>query len=146
MRGGAALFLVGALAGGIAVSVVNAGRLDRLYLEKEKIRVELFETADRLHKLEKRWAGRSENLVRAVIIELATEAGAFDELSLQQAAAAITADLVGKSVSTLHPHLLLNLLDGRLLSVNGKFYRLSVNWIIIGEEVIVNLDAAPAAG
>ncbi len=128
------------------MNIVNAAHLDRLYLEKEKIRVELFETTERLSKLEKQWAGRDENLVKAVVIELVTEAGAFDELSLQEEVAAITADLIGKNVTTLHPHLLLHLLDGRLLGVNDKFYRLAVNWIVIAEEVIVNLDAAPAAG
>lgn len=146
MRHGTAFFLIGALAGGVAVNIVNAAHLDRLYLEKEKIRVELFETTERLSKLEKQWAGRDENLVKAVVIELVTEAGAFDELSLQEEVAAITADLIGKNVTTLHPHLLLHLLDGRLLGVNDKFYRLAVNWIVIAEEVIVNLDAAPAAG
>lgn len=138
--------MVGALAGGIAVNLVNANHLDRLYLEKEKIRVELFETTDRLHKLEKQWAGHKENLVKAAIIELTTEAGPFDQLSLQQAVTAITADLVGQEVSALHPHLLLSLLEGRLLSVGDKYYRLAVNWIVIAEEVIINLDVVPVAG
>lgn len=146
MRGPLAAFLAGALAGGIAVSVLHAARLDLLYLEKEKLKVELFEATDRLRKLEKQWVSHDGGRVRAVSIELETEAGAFTRLSLHQAAGAVTADLVGERISTLQPRLILKLLDGRIMSVEEKAYRLTVNWIIIGEEVMINLTAVPAAG
>ncbi len=143
MKRGISLWLLGLIAGGVLCSLVTGPGLEKLYQEKERLKVELFETTDRLHRLEKQLHTRETEQVQAVNIELATSAGTLAELALRQALAEITAELVGEKIDLLKPSLLVKLLDRRMLIVEDKQYVITVHWVVIGEKITFNLTASP---
>ncbi|HHX87426.1 MAG TPA: hypothetical protein GX693_04500, partial [Firmicutes bacterium] len=113
-----------------------------LYQEKEKLKVELFETTGRLYQLEKQLRTRETGQVQTVTVELGTPAGTMDQLALRQALAEITSELIGEKIELLKPELLVKLIDQRVLTVEGKQYLISVRWIVLGEEITFNLNAS----
>ncbi len=144
MKRGVALWLLGLIAGGTLCSLATGSSLEKLYQEKERLKVQLFETTDRLHQLEKQLRTRETEQVQAVNIELSTTAGTLVELALRQALAEITSVLIGEKIDLLKPSLLVKLLHQRVLTVEGKQYVISVRWVVIGEEITFNLTASPA--
>lgn len=136
------VLLLGALAGGIAVTLYHSARLDQLYWDKERLKVQLFETTERLAKVESLWVTHQEGEIIAVQIRLEGDIDAFTGLELERLAGELTADLVGEKIDNLNPGLLLALLDGRILTVEGKDYLVEVKWIIIAREVIFNLNVS----
>jgi hypothetical protein len=137
--------LLGALAGGIVITLYHAARVEQLYWENEKLKVELFDTTDRLVKLESRWLSHEEFEITAVNIEWSGEISAFTELELTKKVHEITGSLVGQKIDHLNPRLLIPLLDQRKLTVDNKDYLISVNWVVISEEILFNLTASPAS-
>ncbi len=139
-----ALFL-GVVAGAILVSLFSASRLEQLYWEKEKLRVDLFEATERLHKVESLLATHKEGEILSATIKLESEENAFTELELRQQIGEITSDIVGTQIDTLNPDLLISLLQGRRLTVEGKYYLIDVAWVIIAQNTVFNLIVLPAA-
>ena len=141
----APLFL-GALAGAIAVSLTQAATMERLYWEKERLQVELFETTDRLAKMETFWEDHQEGEIISVALQLEPGLNAFTELALRQSLTEIASGLVGETVDSLDFELLLALFHKRKVTVEGKDFLISVNWAVIARETVVNLSAVPAGG
>ncbi len=144
MRQNLAALLLGALAGAIIFSLVNAGRLEQLYWEKEKLRVDLFETTERLAKVESLLDTHQEDEVISVKIEINSSLNAFTQLELRERLSEVSAGLVGEKIENINPELVLALFQNRKISVDGKDYLTTVNWIIIARETIFNLTASPA--
>ena len=127
------------------ITLYHAARVEQLYWENEKLKVELFDTTDRLVKLESRWLSHEEFEITAVNIEWSGEISAFTELELTKKVHEITGSLVGQKIDHLNPRLLIPLLDQRKLTVDNKDYLISVNWVVISEEILFNLTASPAS-
>ena len=143
MKRRAAFLLLGLIAGGAAFNLVTGPGQEELHREKERLKVELFETADRLRQLEKQLQTHEAGQVRAVN----TSSLPFDtlvELALRQALAEITSELIGEKSEQLKPSLLVKLLDQRVIDVEGKQYLVTVCWVVIGEELTFNLTASAA--
>lgn len=136
--------ILGALAGGIIIGLFNAAAMEQLYWETEKLRVELFETTERLAKMESLWDDHQEGEIISVSIELDKGLNAFTELALRQSLNEISSGLVGEQIDNMNPELILALYQNRKLTVEGKDYLVTVNWVIIARETVVNLSAAPA--
>lgn len=143
MRGILPVLVLGILAGGTAVSVFHAARLDRLYWEKEKLMVQLFETTERLSRLQSLWeSGQSAEII-AVTIRLNGDVNEFVLLELERTLNEMTAGLIGENIDNLNPDLLRQLVDRRKITVEDKDYLVTVRWIILGRETIFSLDASP---
>ncbi len=138
--------ILGALTGGIIVSLFNAATMEQLYWEKEKLRVELFETTERLAKMETLLEDHQEGEIISVSIELDKGLNVFTELALLESLHEISSGLVGEQVEDLNPELILALYQNRKLTVEGKDYLVAVNWVIISRKTVVNLSASPADG
>lgn len=107
--------------------------------------MELFETTDRLLKLESRWLSHEEWEIMAVNLEWSGDITAFTELELTKKVHEITGSLVGQRIDQLNPRLLIPLLHQRKLTVDNKDYLITVNWVVIAEEILFNLTASPAS-
>ncbi|NMA92941.1 MAG: hypothetical protein GX973_07490, partial [Firmicutes bacterium] len=142
MKRRAAFLLLGLIAGGAAFNLVTGPGQEELHREKERLKVELFETADRLRQLEKQLQTHEAGQVRAVNIELSSPFDTLVELALRQALAEITSELIGEKSEQLKPSLLVKLLDQRVIDVEGKQYLVTVCWVVIGEELTFNLTAS----
>ncbi len=144
MRRGLGYWLLGLISGATLCSLIIGPSLEKMAREKEKLKIELFETTDRFHQLEKQLRTWETGQVQAVNIELSTTAGTLVELALRQAVAEITSELIGEKIDRLKPSLLVKLLDQRVLTVEDKPYAISVCWVVLGEKITYNLIAASA--
>ncbi|NLA04440.1 MAG: hypothetical protein GX881_01835 [Firmicutes bacterium] len=138
------LLFLGIIAGGLLVHLFHAARLEKIYWDKEKLKVELFETTERLARGEALWADRPAEKVSSVELVITGELDDFEELELQRQAGEITAPLIGSVLEELEPELVVALLHRRKLTLEGKDYRLDVNWVVIAPRTRFNLSVSPA--
>ena len=66
MRRNLGALLLGALAGGMIIHLNHAHRLEQLYWDKERLKVQLFETTERLSRIEEMWADQQKGEISSV--------------------------------------------------------------------------------
>lgn len=131
-----ALVLTGAIAGAVAMNTYLNRRMDELYISREKIKVELYETTERLNKLETLWQNQQTMMIRDVKIRFEQEQhDPYLEVKLREAVSQLTQDLIGENVETVPHALILHLIDQRIVDVEGKRYRIQVKTVIVAETV-----------
>ncbi len=139
-----AVFLVGILVGASVINLLFGSMIDELYWEKENLKITLFETTERLRKLEDQLETHQNQVVREVKIELVLDKNSFTELSLRQAISEIVGNLVGEELSGLNPYLIHQMIDGRNIKLDdNQLFRIEVIWIIISEQIIFHLSCNP---
>ncbi|NLA12496.1 MAG: hypothetical protein GX883_10305 [Firmicutes bacterium] len=144
MRRGWGLFILGLIAGALLIHLYQAKSMETLYRQREKLKVELFETTERLTRSEALWADRPEEKIRS--IELSINGAKLDDLvrlELKRLSSEIAAALIGSPAGGLEPEVAVSLLHGRKLTVEGKDYQIAVDWIVIAPKTLINLSAAP---
>jgi len=140
------VLLLGALAGGLIIHLYHAERLEQLYWDKEKLKVELFETTQKLARLEALWADQQEGEIRSIDLTITGELDHFVQLELQRLISEITSGLIGATTRDLEPDLVVALLHRRQFTVEEKDYLVTVNWVVIAPETLFNLSVSPAPG
>ena len=130
---GMAWLVLGFMVGAITVSLVSGRQMEELYREREQLRVALFETRERLLKLEDLWESRGDEIIREIRILLETEEDRFIELALQQAIQEIVKDLVGEKVQSLNPSLVIRMLDERKVAAGEREFVLELEAVVISE-------------
>lgn len=136
--------LLGALAGGLLIHLSHARSLEQLHWEKEKLKVQLFETTERLSRMEAMWEEQQKGVVKSVKFVIQGEIEPFAGLELQRLAGEITSGLVGAAIEEVQPDLAVALLQRRKLTVEKKDYLVAVNWVVIAPETMFNLSVSPA--
>ncbi len=130
----AIVFLIlGFIVGSIVIFLFSATRMEELYQEREQLKVKVFETTERLSKLEEMWESKEEQIIKEIKIELKTEKNTFAELSLKQSVHEIVKDLVGEKVKALNPLILINMIEGRIIQADNKKYQLDLKAVTISE-------------
>lgn len=115
--------------------------MDELYHEREQLKVTVFETKERLNKLEEQWESKEEQIIKEIKVELKTEKNSFAELSLEQSVHEIVKDLVGEKVNALNPYILINMLEGRIIKVDNNNYQLDLKTVVISETLSFYISA-----
>lgn len=105
--------------------------------------MDLFETTERLARIETLWADRPEEEIRSVVLSIKGEINDFVELELQRLVGEITAELIGCVIGELEPDLAAALLHRRKFTIEGKDYLVTVNWIVIAPETMFSLGVSP---
>jgi len=139
--------LIGMLFGAVCMNLYLRQRLDELYISREKLKVELYETTERLKKLESQ-DKQKQNVIRAIEIQFMKENGdPLTELALETAILELTQNLIGEEIEKVHHTLVIHLLDRRILEVDGKRYQLQVKTIVIAPKMtfVLNYVADPDA-
>ena len=129
----AAFFVLGLFLGAVSIFVFSGQQLEDLYQERERLKVDLFETRERLTRLEDLWESRHEEIVREIKIDLDMERDTFGELSIKKAIQEIVNDLVGEKVQSLNPTLVIRMLDDRKIMADEREYRLDLQAVVISE-------------
>lgn len=137
---------LGLIAGGLIIHLYHAERLEQLYWDKEKLKVELFETTERLARIEALWADQQEGEIASVDIILEGDMDTSVQLELQRLLSELTSRLIGSAIKELQPDLLVSLLHRRSFTVEKKDYLVTVNWVVIAPETLFNLSVSPAPG
>jgi hypothetical protein len=139
-----ALFLLGVLFGAVSMNTYLAGRLDALYIEREKLKIDLYQTTERLKKIEAQWQSSRTPVIREISVQFAGEtADPFLAMALRQAVTKLTGDLVGEKLDTLSASLAIHLLDKRIVEADNNRYRLYVKTLIVSEKLTYILDYEP---
>lgn len=130
-----AVLFLGMVCGAVGMNLYLRQRLDELYISREKLKVELYETTERLKKLESQ-DKQKQNIIRAIDIQFAGDNGdPLAEVALKAAVLELTQDLIGEEIEKVHHSLVIHLLDRRLLEVEGKRYRLQVKTVVIAPKL-----------
>lgn len=146
MRRNLGTLLLGLLAGGLIIHLHHVSRLDQLYWEKEKLKVQIFETTERLARIEKLWTEEQKGEISSVEFMFKGDMSPFAELELQRQAREITAGLIGSAIREVQPELLVSLLHRRKFTVEKKDYLVMVDWVIIAPAILFNLSVSPSPG
>jgi len=142
-RGWGLLFL-GLLAGALAVHLCHARRMEELYWEKERLKVDLLETSERLARSEALWADRPGGKICSVEIAIEGEIDDYAKLELERLANEIAATLIGGTIGELEADLVIALLHRRKFSAEGKDYLAVVNWVVLAPQTLFSLSVSPA--
>ncbi len=134
-------FILGFILGSIIFFLFSAVKMDGLYQEREQLKVTVFETKERLNKLEEQWESKGEEIIKEIKVELKTEKNTFAELSLEQSVHEVVKDLVGEKVKALNPYILINMLEGRIIRVDNNNYQLDLKAITISEILSFYIEA-----
>ncbi|HHX73330.1 MAG TPA: hypothetical protein GX699_00300 [Firmicutes bacterium] len=138
----AALF-TGVILGAAAMNLFTGHRLDELYLAREELRVRLYETTERLKKLEAQGRGHAPTVNEIEVVFAVSEHEPLVELEIKEAVIELTRDLIGTEVEKVQHRLVLHLLDKRLLKVGNKHYRLRLQTMIIAPHTLFVLHYVP---
>ncbi|MBS4032495.1 MAG: hypothetical protein KGZ63_13895 [Clostridiales bacterium] len=142
-----ALILLGTIFGAVLMNIYLSRRMDELYISREKLKVNLYETEERLKKMEAQWQSHRTALIKEVSIQFHRPLDdQFLELALRQQILKLTQNLVGEEVETIPYPLVVHLLDQRIVEADGKHFRLTVKTVIIAEKLTYVLDHVPQMG
>ncbi|NLM46094.1 MAG: hypothetical protein GX200_04770 [Firmicutes bacterium] len=142
MRRMLAALLTGMVLGAAAMNLFCGHRLDELYLAREELRVKLYETTERLKKLEAQDRRQAPVISDIEIAFAAAEHEPLVELEIKAAVLELTRDLIGTEVGKVQHQLVLHLLDQRLLKVGNKHYRLRLQTMVIAPHTLFVLHYA----
>lgn len=138
-----AALLVGAVLGAALMNLLLSKRYDELFISREKLQVELYETTERLKKLEAQ-EKQAAVLVQDIEVRFSNNNGnPLIEVKLEAAVLELTGSLLGEDVENVPYQMLTNLLDNRLLKIEGKYYRLRVKTIVIARIITLILNYSP---
>ncbi|EEG77135.1 hypothetical protein [Dethiobacter alkaliphilus] len=143
MKKALALIILGVIIGAAAMNTYLSRRMDELYIRHETLRVELYETEERLKKIEAQWQNHQALVIQEVEIQFVREEkDQFLAVKLREAVSRLTQDLIGEEVEKVPHALLRHLIDQRIVDVEGKRYRLQAEMIIVAPKVTYVLDYA----
>ncbi len=146
MRRLTAALLLGALAGGTLIHLLYAYRLEQLYWDQESLKVQLFETTEKLSKMEEMWAGEQREKINTVDFIMNGKMGPSVELELQRLVRETASSLPGTIIGEAQPELIVSLLHRRKFTVESRDYLVTVNWVVVAPATIFNLDISRAPG
>jgi len=132
-----AAFLLGILFGAALVITYSGERLESLYLEKEKLQVELSEQQAKLDKLTEKMH------YRPVIEDLEVHVEApspHEEVEVEKQVRIILHGLIGKPVDQVDPWLVFSALEGRVIELGKTKLRLKARAALIDRRVVLYLE------
>ncbi|GEM_PF-507562 len=145
MKQKVAWFVLGILLGSFFMQILAGKELNRLYYEKERLRVELYEALERLSSYEEQWSNQKFGVIQDIKIIFLSEnentKDSFTELELKKEVREIVKDLIGQEIGKTNPELVFKLLDNRIVQVGGKGFLIKVRSIIFAEEIVFYLEA-----
>jgi hypothetical protein len=141
----AAFFILGLLAGSMIMQSFQGKELEKLYWEKESLKVELYEKKVQIKKIEEQQERLLPPTVREIKLEISLGNGAFIEPELKRQVYDLVKGLLGQEVLALPYPLVFNILDNRIVEMDDKRFHLNVEAVILGETLVYYLQANKSA-
>ncbi|MGI6328913.1 MAG: hypothetical protein ACOX1I_08250 [Dethiobacteria bacterium] len=145
MKRYAAFFILGLLAGSMIMQSFQGKELEKLYWEKESLKVELYEKKVQIKKIEEQQERLLPPTVREIKLEISLGNGAFIEPELKRQVYDLVKGLLGQEVLALPYPLVFNILDNRIVEMDDKRFHLNVEAVILGETLVYYLQANKSA-
>lgn len=138
-----AAFLVGSLLGAAVVNALSGKRLESLYLEAEKLRVELSEQQEKLSKLTEKIS------YRPVVEDFEVHVkgpSPREEVEVEKQVRAMLHELIGKPVAQIDPWLIFSTLEGRIIELGKERFRLRARAALFDRQVVIYLEVEREPG
>lgn len=148
-----AVFVLGFLLGASLTNLLLARQQEQLHLARTELEQRLAATKEELDQLKENLARQSHQVIAAIepVIAFsgdkppAVEARAVTQ-ALTREIQDILAPLKGQEVRRLNPALVPAMIDGRIIKVNGRQFKLKVTLLLISDRVIVHVQAQGLPG
>ncbi|MDO9536680.1 MAG: hypothetical protein Q7J85_15445 [Bacillota bacterium] len=145
MKRYSALFFLGILLGMLIMHSFQGRELEKLYWEKENLKVELYENREQMKKMQELHKTLLPSVVREIKLEINIDDNNFVEPALRHEIYDLVKGILGQEVQALPYPLALNILDNRIVELDKKRYNLDVEAIILGETMVYYLKAQKLA-
>lgn len=136
-----ALFFLGTLLGMLIMHTFQGKEIDKLYWEKENLKVELYESREQMKKMQELHETLLPAVVREIKLEINMEENNFVEPALRREIYDLVKGLLGQEVLALPYPLALNILNNRIVEIDKKRYKLNVEAVVLGETMVYYLKA-----
>lgn len=130
-----ACFLIGTLCGGAITLAALSKRMDDLYIMNVELMVGQDETTERIRILEKKLAEYHRLIVVGIDFRYDSSPDTLDRLSLERQMRSVVNTLLGQEVREITLDTTLALLEGRIIAVDQKNYRVNVRAVVLAERV-----------
>lgn len=130
-----ACFLLGALCGGAITLAVMSKRMDDLYIMNVELIEGQDETTERIRILENKLAEYHRLIVVGIDFRYDSSPDTLDRLSLERQMRSVVNTLLGQAVREITLDTTLALLEGRIIAVDEKNYRVNVRAVVLAERV-----------
>ena len=128
--------LTGTLIGVVALSVLVSFRMDNYYKQLSYLENIIRDKDERLEKLEKS-INTQYLVIKDIEINLIFEKGENDDeiikMEIEKTIKEKYKTLLGKEVKTVDAHMVVEVIDKRILKIEGKEYKLQVDKLILSE-------------
>ncbi len=145
MKYSMAFFILGILAGMIVMHSFQGKELEKLYWQKENLKVELYETREQMKKIQEQHKSLLPAVIKEIKLEIDMEENSFVEPALRRHIYDLVKEVLGQEVLALPYPLLFNLLNERIVEMDNKRFRLKVEAIILGETLVYYLKVKKMA-
>lgn len=133
-----ASFLLGMIAGITILNLLVGPQLDQLIFEREELLSEIESQQTTLDKLEESLAEERRKVIQDLTIEIENKIDKHIKQELKKDIFEILKSLIGRDISKVDGKLLAETLDGRIIIVEKKSYKLNFLWIIIQPNAIIS--------
>ena len=132
MKRYAAFFILGLLVGAMIMHSFQGRELEKLYWEKENLKVELYEKNEQIKKIEEQQERLLPPTVREIKLEISHDGDTFVEPELKRQVYDLVKYAGAGSPGTALP-LVFNILDNRIVEMDDKRFHLNVEAVILGK-------------
>jgi len=122
--------ITGLLIGASSVLILTSYRLDKCYEKMILLETTIDEKNAQLSQLEKS-LNKNKLLLQEVKVNLQCNGDDLDKLALQKHIKEKYSVLIGKDILSIDPDLAVGIIEGRILTVNNKEYRITVQKLIL---------------
>ncbi|MBO8128429.1 MAG: hypothetical protein H0Z39_04415 [Peptococcaceae bacterium] len=140
-------FILGLLVGGTGMTVYLGGQIDQLIFRVQTLKEEIGAAEQQIAELEKNIANRHQQTVTSIKVNIKFS----DNLTkLEKQTARLEMEkkvkqwldpLYGQEVNSLNHQMIYQIVNERIVEVEGKLYQLYTRVIYLGENIVIYLEA-----
>ncbi|AYO29882.1 hypothetical protein D2962_04020 [Biomaibacter acetigenes] len=130
--------MLGFVAGASLMALLYSVRMDKIFLERTRLSIELEKQSEELDRLKKNLSQKRWSVINDITLHLSsTEKDEHALLKTKQLCMDILKDLIGKNLDKTDPMLVYHMLNSRSFNVNDTTYVVKVDFIIMAEHLEV---------
>ncbi|GAW91282.1 hypothetical protein [Calderihabitans maritimus] len=145
-----AAFLLGCILGAVLTSLLIGHQVDKLYFENETLKEALQAANSELEEVKQNLAARKRQVITSIephVIFPEDNLSSYEqdvfELALGKEIKRMLEPVRGKEVKAIDYILIPEIINNRLLKVEGRNFRLETKMIIVTDKLIVRVEAFP---
>jgi len=142
-----ACFIAGLAVGSGLTGLLTAHRVETLTLERDAVRLDLRTKKEELLRIEeelRKGKGHPADTIRSVSVRVVGVTGK-SAVDIEGSLRDLLSALPGVAISRVDPTLFRDIVDGRLIALDGTLYRLQLLTAVIGPETEITVKVTPAS-